>query len=134
MAGRGLENEKKYIYYAFPEDYSQLNSLLTVEGNKIITKEKFCVQPEYDLPYKLLSMIYSKNERIDNINQLRKKANDYSNNSLFIHNHRNFQWNDYMFQLPGIYELFGIRRDFHVGVPKGDHDDSINKIFNSADC
>lgn len=130
---RKSDDKTKYIKYVFPKDFVQLDSIMSVnEGKKTLKlnfDDQFRVRPECDLSYKLLSMIYSNLEeyRNESFNKLFRKVNMNENDELFFHHKRNFEWNDYMFQFPGIYELLGIRRDFHIGVStKKTDSDSIN--------
>lgn len=132
MSGRGQGREQ--IDYAFPKDYEQLNSLLCVNQSKIKLKDidHFQVQPEYDLPYKLLSMI-EKCERFDNINQMNKHSCNYW---LKTHTKETTKGRDYMFQMFGIYTMLGIKRDFKVGVPKEnlDCDSLIQRTILKMNC
>lgn len=130
---RKSNDKTKYIKYVFPKDFAQLDSILSVNEDKKTLKlnsdDRFRVHPEYDLSYKLLSMIYSnvKEYRNDSFRKLYSKGNKNENDDLFFHHNRNFEWNDYMFQFPGIYELLGIKRDFHIRVStKRTDNDSIN--------
>lgn len=116
---RESNDKTKYIKYAFPSDFTQLDSILSVDGGgktiKVNSDDKFRVRPECDLPYKLLSMIYSKKYRFDNFRKLYRKVKGAKDDELFFHHRRNFEWIDYMFHFPGINELLGIKREFHIG-------------------
>lgn len=118
---RQSKDKTKFIKYAFPRDYVQLDSILSVDEKSMTlnlnTYEEFCVHPEYDLPYKLLSMIYSEaqNHRINAFNELYRKKKGTVEDELYFHTKNNHVWNDYMFQFPGIFDLFGIKRSFHLG-------------------
>ena len=130
MSGRSKKSDIKYIQYAFPKDYKQLDSIIAFQDGKIKFKDNnikdFCVHPEYDLPYKMLSMLLSETERYSGIHEMYKLGN--KNNiqsvdinrdaSLYIYTKRNHEWKDYIFQIPGIFDILGIKRNFKLAKQK----------------
>lgn len=127
MPRQSKDNDQK-IYFVFPQDYRQLYSLLSVKDDSVeLICKDFKVNPEYDLPYKLLSMIYS----LDRYNRFEDlKGGCEKGNSLCFHRNGDGAWKDYLFQIPGIYELLGIKRGLDI-----DNDFAWNNIsrvlFNS---
>lgn len=119
---RQSSDKTKYIKYVFPKDFEQLDSMLSVneieETLKLNTTDWFHVHPEYDLSYKLLSMIYSnvKKHRFNSFRELYREIKNTEQDDLFFHSRGRFEWNDYMFQVLGIFDLLGIKRDFHIGA------------------
>lgn len=120
------KDKTQKIRFVFPRDYKRLCSLLSVKGDKVeLSCNDFNVYPEYDLPYKLLSMIYV-SDRYNCFEEL--KGDPEKNNPLRYYRNGDGTWKDYLFQIPGICELLGVGRDFDI---EGNYN-SISKIlFNS---
>lgn len=108
------KDKKIFIKNTFPADYENLFRMLSVEGEHVKLKEEnsfFEVHPEYDVLYKLRCVILSSDSSdwIPNFQKLFDK-----NNPQLTHK-GNTHWKDYMFQIPGIYKMLGIQRDYSVG-------------------
>lgn len=152
MAGRSKKSDIKYVQYAFPEDYKQLNSIIAFQNGKVKLDNEnindFCIHPEYDLPYKILSMYLSETERYDSINQMYKPKNEKESNlrrrqsvdinlddSLYIRTKKKYEWKDYIFQTPGIFDMLGIKREFKLTNQKNFEENndiqenSVNKVI-----
>lgn len=125
---RQSKDKAQDIYFVFPRDYMQLYSLLSVNGDKVeLICKDFNAHPEYDLPYKLLSMIYS-SDRYDCFESLKgDPEKDY--NPLRFYRNGDGTWRDYLFQIPGICELLGIKRELDIDIEKG----YISRILSNSD-
>lgn len=108
------------IKYVFPKDYEIFD--LAVEDSKTGEEEitskgteedkisDFEMHPEYDLYFKKINKDYSEKDIIT-VYELYKKGSS----ELYFRSHGKFEWLDYLLQIPGIYEILGIKRNFFIG-------------------
>lgn len=131
---RQSNDKNQRIDFVFPRDYMELWHLLSVKGDNVeLIPKDFDVYPEYDLPYKLLSMINS-SDRYDSFEELKGSPGEYNYNPLRFYRHGDGTWRDFLFQLPGIYELLGIKRKLDINIERNHITSKIlREIYNNSD-
>lgn len=121
-----INSEALEINLPFPKEYELLEDMLSIdrEERKIELKEEylnkkkiFRVKPEIDLPYKMRSMLLSQKDSYLTMNNLAKRVDKINHgiaDPLSFSSHGSFPWKEYMFQMPEIEQILGIKRDFTV--------------------
>lgn len=120
---RKKEKDSVYINYVFPRDYELLERMLTVKIDEINLNKEYItklfltksfqknssqVHPEKDLPSKMRSMFLLKQKGLINF------AKGCKMDNIAVGHKGNTIWKEYLFQMPNIEQILGIKRDFGV--------------------